>query len=128
MYPIVAVIADKMPTVTGLWFDMLVFAAPFALGAVRTWLAWALLPMAIALSAWLGYWSYHEAFLEAEFSDAVWMELGQAWVVNSLASTLLPTAVATAALWWSVRSKRRMANQDMHGPGGSRAASPPSVL
>ena len=112
MSPILAAISDKMPSVPGLWFGMLVFAAPFALGAVRMWLAWALLPVAITLSAWLGDWSYHEAFLEAGFSDAVWMELGQVWVVNSLTSTLLPTAVATAAVWWSVRSKRRTANQD----------------
>ena len=103
---IIAEISDKMASIPKLWAIMAVLAAPFLIGAVRRWVAWVLLPLAIALSGWIGYDAYHEAFVEVGMKEAIREEMGWWWIVNSLTSTMLPALVATGALVWHFRKTR----------------------
>jgi hypothetical protein len=102
---IIAEISDKMASIPKLWAIMAVFATPFLIGAVRRWVAWGLMPVAIALSGWIGYQAYHEAFVEAGMKEAIRDEMGWWWIINSISSTFLPILVATAVLLWTIRKR-----------------------
>jgi len=107
MYPVLAEISGNMPTVCGMWAWGCVLGLPFLVGLVHRWLALVLLPVGLVFSAELGYSAYHEAYLEGAFSEIVWKELGRCWVATSLASAVVPAAVAIAVnIWWLNRRHR----------------------
>ena len=110
---IIAEISDKMASVPKLWAIMAVFAAPFLIGAMRRWVAWVLLPLAIVLSGWIGYEAYQEAFVEAGMKEAIREEMGWWWIINSLSSTMLPALVAVGVLAWQLQ-KKRISNKASH--------------
>ena len=121
-----AEISDKMPGIAGLWHDMAVIAVPFALGLIHRRLAWALLPFGMGLSALSAFMAYHEAFLEGAFSDAVWRELGAVWVINSIASTVLPAATALIAVgWWLGKARKGQPKQRSHASCAGRDETQP---
>ena len=86
-----AEIADKMPTIAGMWPPFAIISIVLAAIAIsHRWAALATVLLAGLLSAFFVWGAYHEAYLEGSFSDAIWRELGAGWVVNSFASSLLP--------------------------------------
>jgi hypothetical protein len=123
MTPLLAEISDKMPTVIELWVWMLVLSIPALVGVVHKRVSWIVLVVALPFSAWLGYWAYHEAFLELGFSQAVQGEMGRVWIAHSLASACLPAAVAFVVLCWHMKRRKAMPQ-----PGGASNGGPATLL
>ncbi len=103
---IIAEISDKMSTIPALWGITALFAAPFLIGALHQKVAWVLLPVALALSVWVGQETYRVAFVKVGMKEAIRNEMGWWWTINSLASPLLPALVAVGVLAWQLRMKR----------------------
>lgn len=97
---ILAEIADKMPTVAEVW--VLFGGLGLVLGGVtffRRSAAFVTIPVAAVIGAFSAYVTYHEAYLEDPFRDAVWRELGATWVVSCFASAAVPfVAVVSVAV------------------------------
>ena len=110
---IIGEIADKMASIPKLWAITAVLALPFLLGAIHRKIAWLLLPLAICLSGWIEYDAYHETFVEAGMKESIHQEMGCFWILNALASSILPAIVAITILIWQLR-KTNSPNQAMH--------------
>ena len=93
-----AEIIDKMPTSLEMWVTMLLWSLPFTLGLLWRPLGWIMVIIAISLSILIIYYSYHEAFVEVGMREAIRIELGTLWIINSLLSPLLPTITAASVL------------------------------
>ena len=107
MLLILAEISDKMPTVGQMWLMSLSLSSPFAIGIMRKWLSGVALVVSIAVSGFLAWSAYCQAFVEPGFSDAVQREMGRWWIVNSITSAFLPVAVALVVFCWHVAKRRK---------------------
>ncbi len=110
--PLMAEIADKMPTIAGMWcVQALIAAAAFGVVIISRGIVCSLaFGVTLLFAAKLTYGSYHQAWLEHDFSDAVWDELGSAWVTSSLATPWLPFgAVLVALVVRSIRAQSTVA-------------------
>jgi hypothetical protein len=104
-----AEISDKMPSGGEIWMWKLFLSAPALIGLIWRKLAGIVLVVCVAVSALICYFSYHEAFLEAGFSDAVQSEMGEVWIANSIASSFLPAAVGLVVFCWvKLTSKKKV--------------------
>ena len=95
-----AEISDKMLSIPQMWALMALLATPFLLGMMARWLAWTLLPIALAFSALMAYNTYWEAFVSETMSHSILTEIGLWWAINSVLAPLLPSLAAVAALTW----------------------------
>ena len=102
-----AEISDKMVSIAHMWAFMAVLAAPFLLGMMARWLAWTLLPIALAFSSWVSYDAYWEALVCEDMSHSILTEMGLWWAVNSILSPLLPLLAAVAALTWAMKNTKQ---------------------
>lgn len=92
---LLAEISDKMPTITGMWVGSAIFAAIFALIALRhRWAGVGVTVLAVVWSALVIARTYHDWYLEGAFSSIVRQELGTPWVVTSFATACLPVVAA----------------------------------
>lgn len=108
MMMLLAEIADKMPTIVGLWWVMILVSA--VLVAIAATHRYAALPMSLiglALSGWLLYSDYMDSWY-GPLSDDIWRELGWPWVINLFASSTLPAlaALVTCVIKWRARPDR----------------------
>lgn len=108
---LLAEISDKMPTIDSMWFrtSILAFIAVglgVLAGAWRAWLGWLL---ALALTGFIAYSAYNEAYLVGDFSSAVWEEMGPTWVAHSLASGFMPFLLLSMVLVLRWRERKRAA-------------------
>lgn len=93
-----AEIADKMLTVSQMWWFGVFLSVPFLVVAFRVRnKAGGLLSVCLAggLSGFLGYARVDEAFHEGSFSRAIMEELGSGWVAHSVAASFVPLILTT---------------------------------
>lgn len=123
MTPLLAEIGDKMPTVVEMWMLKTMLALPLVgLALTHRWVAVAAMTGAAALSLGLAYVTHGQAYLEGSFSEAIWSELGGAWVTWSFVTDALPavlTGAAAVACWRRAARSRNLAQEDRREPFAS---------
>jgi hypothetical protein len=97
---VLAEIIDKMPTIPQMWIGMVLISVLLVIPALikRRIVVYAF-TTGIILTSVFAYYSYHEAYLEPDFSQSIQRELGTLWAVNSIVSTVCP-ALFTGVLYW----------------------------
>ncbi len=104
-----AEIADKMPTTLQMWSAMIIYSVIMSvLGIIHQKIALIMFVIGGIISLFLLYASYHEAFLESFFSQSVQDEMGAAWIVNSLASSLCPLLFTGTTFLWQLKKKSNL--------------------
>ena len=98
----IAEIADKMPTIGGMWgFSGFMIFVLVGIAFMNRWVALVATAIALLVSSFWALCVYHECFRDA-LQQAIWSELGWTWVMHSFASSIAPfvaTLIATIVKW-----------------------------
>jgi hypothetical protein len=86
-----AEIADKMPTVAGMWITFITIAVVMAgLAMWHRWAKIAMVVLAAAIAVAMSLMTYSQVELEGTFSEAIRDELSRWWIVSAYVTGCVP--------------------------------------
>ncbi len=100
-------IVDKMPTIGQMWLVLALMGVVLSLpGMIHRYIAIGMFIIGTIISIYCMYSAYHQAFVAADLSVDIRIELGSVWVFHSLISSVCPALITGLIIYWHYRKRQ----------------------